>query len=75
MFVQRYTVDKIRRNWLKKSSLSYKCSYSVEIGSSESFLHGEELPTLIVHSKGHALHVYINGQLSGVYPHSPLDTE
>lgn len=38
---------------------------SVDIGSSESFLHGGEQPTLIVQSTGHALHVFINGQLSG----------
>ncbi|KAK1373471.1 Beta-galactosidase [Heracleum sosnowskyi] len=38
---------------------------SVDIGSSESFLNGGELPTLMVQSAGHALHVYINGQLSG----------
>ncbi|KAL2520473.1 Beta-galactosidase 3 [Forsythia ovata] len=38
---------------------------SVDIGSSESFLHGGELPTLIVQSTGHALHVFVNGQLSG----------
>lgn len=39
--------------------------YSVDIGSTESFLHGGELPTLIVETSGHALHVFINGQLSG----------
>ncbi|KAL2348569.1 hypothetical protein Fmac_002569 [Flemingia macrophylla] len=38
---------------------------SVDIGSSESFLHGGKLPTLIVQSTGHAVHVFINGQLSG----------
>ncbi|XP_057806866.1 beta-galactosidase 3-like [Salvia miltiorrhiza] len=38
---------------------------SVDIGSSESFLQGGELPTLIVQSTGHALHVFVNGQLSG----------
>ncbi|KAK8710392.1 hypothetical protein V6N13_145716 [Hibiscus sabdariffa] len=38
---------------------------SVDIGSSESFLHGGELPTLMVQSTGHAVHVFINGQLSG----------
>ncbi|KAG4952088.1 hypothetical protein JHK85_045955 [Glycine max] len=38
---------------------------SVDIGSSESFLRGGELPTLIVQSRGHAVHVFINGQLSG----------
>ncbi|KAF1861390.1 hypothetical protein Lal_00025688 [Lupinus albus] len=38
---------------------------SVDVGSSESFLRGGELPTLIVQSTGHAVHVFINGQLSG----------
>ncbi|PON99542.1 Glycoside hydrolase [Trema orientale] len=38
---------------------------SVDIGASESFLHGGELPTLIVQSTGHAVHVFINGQLTG----------
>ncbi|XP_010254673.1 PREDICTED: beta-galactosidase 3-like [Nelumbo nucifera] len=38
---------------------------SVEISSSESFLRGGQNPTLIVQSAGHALHVYVNGQLSG----------
>ncbi|KAG7969843.1 hypothetical protein I3843_07G053100 [Carya illinoinensis] len=38
---------------------------SVEIGQSESFLRGGELPTLIVQSTGHAVHVFINGELSG----------
>ncbi|XP_057415941.1 beta-galactosidase 3-like [Lotus japonicus] len=38
---------------------------SVDVGSSESFLHKGELPTLMVQSTGHAVHVFINGQLSG----------
>ncbi|CAN1225850.1 Beta-galactosidase 3 [Linum perenne] len=38
---------------------------SVNIGSSEKFLHGGELPTLTARSSGHAVHVFINGQLSG----------
>ncbi|KAI3989186.1 hypothetical protein MKX01_033222 [Papaver californicum] len=38
---------------------------SVEVNPSESFLNGGEWPTLIVQTSGHALHVYINGQLSG----------
>ncbi|KAE8707112.1 Beta-galactosidase 5 [Hibiscus syriacus] len=38
---------------------------SVDIGSSESFLHGGELPTLIVQSTRHAVHIFINGQLAG----------
>ncbi|CAI9110860.1 OLC1v1010950C1 [Oldenlandia corymbosa var. corymbosa] len=38
---------------------------SINVGSSESFLHGGKLPTLIVHSTGHALHIFVNGQLSG----------
>ncbi|XP_011083163.1 beta-galactosidase 3 [Sesamum indicum] len=38
---------------------------SVDISPSESFLRGGELPTLIVQSSGHALHVFVNGELSG----------
>ncbi|KAJ4963706.1 hypothetical protein NE237_023645 [Protea cynaroides] len=38
---------------------------SVEVGSQESFLHGGEHPTLMVQSTGHALYVFLNGQLSG----------
>lgn len=38
---------------------------SIDISPSESFLHGGNLPTLTVESSGHALHVFINGQLSG----------
>ncbi|KAL4367439.1 hypothetical protein GQ457_05G012650 [Hibiscus cannabinus] len=38
---------------------------SVDIGSTESFLHGGELPTLIVQSTGHDVHIFINGQLAG----------
>ncbi|KAE8659884.1 Beta-galactosidase 5 [Hibiscus syriacus] len=38
---------------------------SVDISPSESFLRGGRKPTLNVDSAGHALHVFINGQLSG----------
>ncbi|WJX61021.1 Beta-galactosidase 3 [Trifolium repens] len=38
---------------------------SVDVESSESFLHGGKRPSLIVQSTGHAVHVFINGQLSG----------
>ncbi|KAF8406482.1 hypothetical protein HHK36_008570 [Tetracentron sinense] len=38
---------------------------SVEISPSESFLHGGQDPTLKVQSTGHAVHVFVNGQLSG----------
>ncbi|KAL7117383.1 hypothetical protein ACP275_03G068700 [Erythranthe tilingii] len=38
---------------------------SIDIGSSESFLRGGQKPTLTVNSKGHAVHVFINGQLAG----------
>ncbi|KAH9656926.1 Beta-galactosidase 3 [Citrus sinensis] len=41
------------------------CSTSVNISSSDSFLHGGERPTLSVQSRGHALHVFVNGQLTG----------
>ncbi|XP_038716273.1 beta-galactosidase 5-like [Tripterygium wilfordii] len=38
---------------------------SVDISSSESFLRGGQKPTLAVHSAGHVVHVFINGQFSG----------
>ncbi|KAK4429296.1 Beta-galactosidase 3 [Sesamum alatum] len=38
---------------------------NIDIGSSESFLRGGQKPTLTVNSRGHALHVFINGQLAG----------
>ncbi|KAJ6395807.1 hypothetical protein OIU77_020962 [Salix suchowensis] len=38
---------------------------SVHISSSESFLRGGRPPILTVQSAGHALHVFINGELSG----------
>ncbi|XP_022844468.1 beta-galactosidase-like [Olea europaea var. sylvestris] len=37
----------------------------VKIDDSEEFLRGGELPVLTVLSAGHALHIFINGQLSG----------
>lgn len=40
-------------------------STRIDISSSESFLHGGQHPTLIVQSTGHAMHVFINGHLSG----------
>ncbi|KAF6153499.1 hypothetical protein GIB67_027366 [Kingdonia uniflora] len=38
---------------------------SVKVSPSESFMNGVEWPTLSVESKGHVMHVFINGQLSG----------
>lgn len=38
---------------------------SVDISPSESFLRGNNRPSLRVQSTGHAMHVFINGQLSG----------
>ncbi|KAL3639127.1 Beta-galactosidase 3 [Castilleja foliolosa] len=38
---------------------------SIDIGSSESFLQGGQKPTLNVDSRGHAIHVFINGHLAG----------
>ncbi|XP_012842780.1 PREDICTED: beta-galactosidase 3 isoform X2 [Erythranthe guttata] len=38
---------------------------SIDISSSESFLRGGQKPILTVNSKGHAVHVFINGQLAG----------
>ncbi|KAL2498402.1 Beta-galactosidase 3 [Abeliophyllum distichum] len=38
---------------------------SIDIGSTESFLRRGQKPTLTVNSRGHAIHVFVNGQLSG----------
>ncbi|KAJ1401317.1 Glycoside hydrolase, family 35 [Sesbania bispinosa] len=38
---------------------------SVDISSSESFLHGGHKPSINVQSAGHAVHVFVNGQFSG----------
>lgn len=38
---------------------------SVKVGKNEGFLRSGKWPTLTVLSAGHALHVFINGQLSG----------
>jgi len=41
--------------------------YSVEISPSENFLQGGKPLSLSVQSAGHTLHVFINGQLQGIY--------
>ena len=41
--------------------------YSVEISLSENFLQGGKPLSLSVQSAGHTLHVFINGQLQGIY--------
>ncbi|CAA2960549.1 beta-galactosidase 5-like [Olea europaea subsp. europaea] len=38
---------------------------SVDIGSTESFSRTGQKPTITVNSRGHAIHVFVNGQLSG----------
>lgn len=38
---------------------------SVEIDPSEHFLHSGELPTLVMKSTGHAVHVFVNGKHIG----------
>ncbi|XP_071702809.1 beta-galactosidase 3-like isoform X2 [Rutidosis leptorrhynchoides] len=45
---------------------------SVDIDSSESFLRGGELPKLLVQSSGHVLHVFINGEHSGMFFRHPF---
>ena len=40
--------------------------FRVRIYHTEVFLKGGKWPVLTVMSAGHALHVFINGQLSGV---------
>lgn len=42
-------------------------SSSVRIDANEGFLKGTQWPVLTVQSAGHALHVFVNGQLSGRY--------
>ncbi|KAL9682838.1 hypothetical protein QQ045_014648 [Rhodiola kirilowii] len=37
----------------------------VDVSRSESFLHSGELPTLLVQSHGHAVHIFVNGKHSG----------
>lgn len=66
--LDKFAGYKMKQQWLiiyMFNNFSFQCDYRVDIGSSESFLHGGELPTLIVQSTGHAVHVFINGQLSG----------
>jgi len=41
--------------------------YSVDVDSSESFLNGGGRPKLLVQSSGHALHVFVNGEYSGMF--------
>nr|XP_010932916.1 beta-galactosidase 5 isoform X2 [Elaeis guineensis] len=38
---------------------------SVDVSPAEGFLRGGQFPVLTVQSAGHALHVFVNGQLSG----------
>ncbi|PKU78400.1 beta-galactosidase 5 [Dendrobium catenatum] len=38
---------------------------SVDVNSNERFLSGGQPPVIIIQSAGHALHVFVNGQLSG----------
>lgn len=40
--------------------------FSVDVSPSERFLQGGQLPSLTVQSAGHALHIFINGELSGI---------
>lgn len=45
--------------------LFFFCVSSVKVDSNEGFLRSGKWPVLTVFSAGHALHVFINGQLSG----------
>ncbi|CAL9755128.1 unnamed protein product [Musa acuminata subsp. burmannicoides] len=38
---------------------------SVDVSPAEGFLRGRKRPVLMVESAGHALHIFVNGQLSG----------
>lgn len=45
--------------------LNISCLFSVKIGADEGFLKTGQNPLLTIFSAGHALHVFINGQLAG----------
>lgn len=38
----------------------------MDVNSNEKFLSGGSSPVIIVQSAGHALHVFVNGQLAGM---------
>jgi hypothetical protein len=44
----------------------FGCHFSVDINPLESFLRGGQKPTLSVQSTGHGVHIFINGQYSGM---------
>ncbi|KAL3840818.1 hypothetical protein ACJIZ3_025409 [Penstemon smallii] len=56
-------LEQYNTTWDKSDYLWY--TTDVEIDSSEGFLRGGKWPVLTVFSAGHALHVFINGKLSG----------
>lgn len=50
------------------NSLVLKVSFSsVDVAKDEQFLTSGKSPKLTVMSAGHALHVFVNGQLTGNY--------
>lgn len=55
--------EQINTTWDKTDYLWY--TTDVRIDSREGFLKGGKWPVLTVSSAGHALHVFINGQLAG----------
>ncbi|XP_042036626.1 beta-galactosidase-like [Salvia splendens] len=55
--------EQINTTWDKSDYLWY--TTDVRVDSHEGFLKGGKWPVLTVNSAGHALHVFINGQLSG----------
>lgn len=46
--------------------LQFQFLSSVDISPSESFLRGGQKPILTVESAGHGIHVFVNGQFSGM---------
>ena len=57
-------ITRIMFKILNKQECLFLCS--VDISSAEEFLKGGKLPVLTVRSAGHALHIFVNGQLSGM---------
>ncbi|CAA0410308.1 unnamed protein product [Arabidopsis thaliana] len=62
-FARNGLVEQISMTWDKSDYFWYLTD--ITIGSGETFLKTGDSPLLTVMSAGHALHVFVNGQLSG----------
>lgn len=62
----KFFVSLLSSQQLKSHCFLVCMPHSVDISSSESFLRGGNKPSISVHSAGHAVHVFINGQFLGL---------